>query len=954
MAAVAPSAGLEALKAAWSSGKSCDCTDPSSIQQAIDDLDQYQNQKLSSQPGDDLDEALGQLADSADKVIAESPESNILPHISTYKDITTRMRELEAVVARKAAEQDVAAQVAEFEERLADGGLSDAAYCCVRLAKMAQDAEEELAAAEAEARRQQAAAEAEALSAQEAEGGGASAGGAGPGSRPRVTTESVALLQETAERCSSQLQEALDGCCEEAVWVDPGGGRLVVRAALRGGRVRVAELFAALQVVGLRGSYLRRMTGRLVNGALKPMLAAPCRVAVQPADEAGGPAALAWQPLQSGAPDANVGAGPGGGAGGPCDPEHCVQLLLRLLATWLLEFDEGLMELFGGPFWRAAADCYIACVAAPYIAANPEDVDSCAAVAAAAADLEAMAESLNFTNGEEPYLAPAVEQLARHALSSRQEKYLERARQLLLGHGHAHAQGQADAAAADAGPGWDTVTVGAPLAVDSEYYRRLSAGELQDWEVADPPTGVRPDGPLQACGTYQVTRRAEALGGLLRELVQDACGGSRAVCRALRSALASITLLTRALPTLPPAPVPTVDPAVGSPGHHHHQQQPLPPSSVPQLGLLAANDLSYMAEQLLLLAGAYGAQLEAAGGEPAVPEMVEEAAALRSAARGVMREQLQAQCSDLDQILAGLDGLRRLDDSKVLMRHRRVIQQLLHSLGRLGRAASEVLTPEGCCAAAATALNHVCGQLVAAVLTRSDLSADECSELAALLAPLGEGALEAWLGAARAAGPELSGIPVDVVVAVGLLKTHPESHPYVRFLLLPGTIFEAVTLSIDECYVNPSPHTPCNWGKLLDLEGLLEKADYRDKVEVFSNQMGDYRQWVQASAAAATIFSVTSAILDGTVGLVGGYAGMAYLVSKAGCNVVAPTNLCVAMMIAVYVIMAGEQGKKDEEPAPADGSATPVGAEAALGAGGAKPVASKTPAKAGGSPKKRR
>ena len=55
---------------------------------------------------------------------------------------------------------------------------------------------------------------------------------------------------------------------------------------------------------------------------------------------------------------------------------------------------------------------------------------------------------------------------------------------------------------------------------------------------------------------------------------------------------------------------------------------------------------------------------------------------------------------------------------QVGMRHRRVVQQLLHSLGRLGRLACDTLTPEDCVGAAAAVLNHVCGQLVAAVLAK--------------------------------------------------------------------------------------------------------------------------------------------------------------------------------------------------------------------------------------------
>ncbi|KAG2497821.1 hypothetical protein HYH03_004091 [Edaphochlamys debaryana] len=735
-----------------------DSTNPVSIQEAIDHLDQYQNQvrihlfrllqKLANQSGESLDEALGQLAAQPDKVISESPEASILPHIGTYRDIVARIKGLVTEVSRKHAAEDVEKQVQEFEERLAEGHLTDAAYCCVRLVKMAGDAEEELA--EREARQQQAAAAAGA----EGGEGDAQAEEGEEGAAPRVTAESVALLQETAQRCGTQLREALDACCDEAVHVDPSGSCVVVRSALRGGATRVPDLFAALQVLGLQETYLKQMTDRLVDGVLQPMLAAPCRITQTPAAEPGAPASLAWQPEPPGSAPAPRSADRRASGGGTCDPEHCCQALLRLLAASLLEFDEGLMEVFGAPFWRAAADCYIACVARPFIASNPEDVEGCEAVVAAAADLEAMAESLNFTNGEEPYLAPAVESLARHALSNRQEKYLEQARQLLLGHGAGHVPGFQGAghgsvhAGAEA-PGWETVAAGQALQVDEEYYRRLAAGELQDWEAQDPPTGLRPEGPLLATGRYLITRRMQALAGLVEGLVQDACAGSRAVSRALLSAVSSIALMARALP---PAG------AAASPEQL---------ASVPQLGLLTATDLTHLAGQLLLLSQAYGDALEGATGEPAVPPLLEEALELRAAARVVMREQLAHQYASLDDILAGLDRLRGVgsSDAKVGMRQRRVVQQLLHSLGRLGRSCTEVLPPEEGVAAAGAVLDHALGQLVAAVLGKGDMSHDECVELAALLGPLAEGAVDSWLGAAKAGGSELSGIPIDVVAA---------------------------------------------------------------------------------------------------------------------------------------------------------------------------------------------
>jgi hypothetical protein len=57
--------------------------------------------------------------------------------------------------------------------------------------------------------------------------------------------------------------------------------------------------------------------------------------------------------------------------------------------------------------------------------------------------------------------------------------------------------------------------------------------------------------------------------------------------------------------------------------------------------------------------------------------------------------------------------------AQVGMRHRRCVQQLLHSLGRLGRAAGGgLLAPEAAVALAAGALDHVAGGLAAAVLAK--------------------------------------------------------------------------------------------------------------------------------------------------------------------------------------------------------------------------------------------
>lgn len=96
----------------------------------------------------------------------------------------------------------------------------------------------------------------------------------------------------------------------------------------------------------------------------------------------------------------------------------------------------------------------------------------------------------------EPLLGPEVESLVRHALASRQEHYLERARAALLGTTHitaATSSGSArdsTAATGDSGGGsqqgglhtaeaWQSVTAGGPVVLDTEYYERLANGALQ-------------------------------------------------------------------------------------------------------------------------------------------------------------------------------------------------------------------------------------------------------------------------------------------------------------------------------------------------------------------------------------------------------------------------------------------------------------------------------------------
>lgn len=68
------------------------------------------------------------------------------------------------------------------------------------------------------------------------------------------------------------------------------------------------------------------------------------------------------------------------------------------------------------------------------------------------------------------------------------------------------------------------------------------------------------------------------------------------------------------------------------------------------------------------------------------------------------------------------------------------------------------------------------------------------------------------------------------IVALGLIKTDADLAPYVKYILVPGTWFETFVLTVDACFVNPSQLDPCDWNKLRDWKGILERADIKDKV----------------------------------------------------------------------------------------------------------------------------
>eukprot|EP00798_Chlamydomonas_sp_ICE-L_P028249 gene28249-31353_t len=389
---------------------------------------------------------------------------------------------------------------------------------------------------------------------------------------------------------------------------------------------------------------------------------------------------------------------------------------------------------------------------------------------------------------EEPYLVPAVEALSRQALDDRQRHYLEEARAILVAQTY------------------EALPAGNKLQIDSDHYKRLLEGQLQPWQLEDPPCGHSTTGPVLASGKYMISRAGFGLAKLVEQLLEDAStSGTASTAQALVRTISKVALMARQLPS-------ALD----------QKQQRL---QVPQIALLNFNDLHHLASTLLILPACYAPEIEALLREveqekessPEVngehdyqsPEnsqptsssslsqlnedalMLREAAnknsrptrssslsqlngdalLLREAANKAMKEQVGQQSLAFHDILLGLDGLKRIGtrgSGQTGIAYRKTVSQLMHSLSRLGRMLLENLTPAHVVELGSSVLGNVCGELSSFILDMRDIGVDDCTDLKDLLTPFAADALPSLLGmpttpGAQPATPELSGVPVQVL-----------------------------------------------------------------------------------------------------------------------------------------------------------------------------------------------
>ncbi|GAX85847.1 hypothetical protein CEUSTIGMA_g13262.t1 [Chlamydomonas eustigma] len=416
------------------------------------------------------------------------------------------------------------------------------------------------------------------------------------------------------------------------------------------------------------------------------------------------------------------------------DPEACCQKVLQLVAEYLFDQSETWIKKWGDVFWRRMAGG---------ICREPR----------------------------EPYLAPAMEALSESLLAVRQQSYLEDARNLILGTLEDKLK--------------EGILMGLPMAVDEEYCKRLAAGKLPEWEAQDPPCGCSQEAAFLAKGQYQVSSYLPAMVELVEKVLRDAAAsGDPATAQVLVGAIPKICLMARILP----------------------DRESM--AQAPHLSMLYYNDLRHLADTLLLLPACYGPELAplmspmATTSKPlesddhtdaalvfhTVPDFLQDALLLRSAADEVFKNQIQLHQEALGELLQGLDHMKRIGargSAQSGLTYRKTVMQVLHSLGRLGLATRTVLAPEPFVELSTAVLSSVCAPVVEDVLAKRDIGIDDAKEIRNVLQPLAEDSLPAFLGTSGRSGTSVpaartsssstteqqqqkqqssfSGIPVDVI-----------------------------------------------------------------------------------------------------------------------------------------------------------------------------------------------
>ncbi|EIE23685.1 hypothetical protein COCSUDRAFT_63210 [Coccomyxa subellipsoidea C-169] len=446
-----------------------------------------------------------------------------------------------------------------------------------------------------------------------------------------------------------------------------------------------AQVWKALQLMNHLEEHLQAVGDMLLSQALLPIVASQgVSVCESSSDGAGGARMLQWSRQHGAAPEEDKSA---------------------------FGSEKDIAALLGAIVWPRLAAAYVENCLSPAVPEDDSQLEHFQLVCKAAQRFESQAASLGFVPRDEDGRG-RIEQYVRHALDrflhAKRLRVVAAARDALM--------------AADA----DTVEAGEPLPVNrnavAALKQRLLAGDSGASGAASAEAPLNwgaegEEGPLLATGRYRITRRAEALVALMQGALEEAVkSGSPAVAQSLAAAVQDAAELAGALPP-----------------------------SVPQPAALFHNDCHHVAAQLLSLPYLFAPALAQLA--PSAPShFIDSALRLRAAGTAVLDAQVERQAGEVASVLDAAEGFSRLHVAQRGIAARKVVQQALHALRRMGDVMGGVLAPREFVRVAGTVVQTLADRAVGELLALRDISVEESEDLPRILGPLADDAAAAALG----------------------------------------------------------------------------------------------------------------------------------------------------------------------------------------------------------------
>ncbi|KAK9905917.1 hypothetical protein WJX75_008898 [Coccomyxa subellipsoidea] len=537
-----------------------------------------------------------------------------------------------------------------------------------------------------------------------------------------LNSEAQQQREFAAEQRSDALRETLAGRARSLIVADAGAGQLRV-----GDGGAVVQVWKALQLLHNLEEHMQAVGEMLLSQALLPIVASQRpSIRTSSREEAGGARVLQWSRLDKAAP------------GDDGSVEEALSAVLHFIAEAVLNSNRDMIALLGAIVWPRLAASFIEHRLKPAVPEDDSQLEQFQRICKGAQRFEGQAASLGFVPQDEDGHG-RIGQYVRHVL----DRFLHAKRLRVVAAARDVLMAPDDAA--------DTLEAGEPLPVNRDAVAALKqrllaregAADMSSEAMAEAPLnwgteGV--EGPLLATGRYRITHRAEALVGLMREALEEAVrSGSPAVAQSLAAAVQDVAELAGALP----------------PSVRARELQ------VPQPAALFHNDCQHVAMQLLSLPYLFAPALAQLA--PSAPShFIDAALRLRTAGAAVLDAQVERQAREVAGVLEAAEGFSRLHMAQRGITARKVVQQALHGLRRLGDVLGGVLAPREFVRVAATVVQALADRAVGELLVLRDISVEASEDLPRILGALAEDAAAAALG--RSGALEQAPLDRDMLV----------------------------------------------------------------------------------------------------------------------------------------------------------------------------------------------